>query len=125
MYRRRLLGGADAFLWALAEVTGALDCLRWGACRTAASLAFLSILFSLSDAVLRKNDINGQAHHVFNHSWKEAFEELTGLFEAGVRVDLDEPAIEVLVKDEVISEELEAELSIIWINCSSNCIECL
>jgi hypothetical protein len=55
--------------------------------------------------------VDGQPEHVLDHSREVDFQQLTGLFNAGVGVHLDEPDVEVLVQDEVVAEELETGLT--------------
>jgi hypothetical protein len=51
--------------------------------------------------------VDGEFEHVVEHAGDEDFEDLGALLDAGVRVHLDQPRVEVLVQDEVVPEQLE------------------
>ena len=125
LHRDRLLGSANSFLWALTlaiEVLSFLRNLRW---RGSCAFLILATFFALADSALREHNINCQLKHVLNHSRKQLLKQLARLFEARIRVHLNEPAVEVLIQDEVIPKELEAELSAVWINGAPHCVESL
>ena len=59
--------------------------------------------------------VDGEFEHVVEHAGDEDLEYLGALLNARVGVDLDEPGVEVLIKDEVVAEELEAAPSPRWV----------
>ena len=63
-----------------------------------------------------ERSIYSDPEHVLDHPGEENLEELAGLLDAGVRVDLDEPDVEVLVEDEVVAEELEGVLPLVGVD---------
>ena len=87
------------------------------------AMSLLLEVFASADAILREGDIDCELQHVFDHAWQQAFEQLARLLQARVRVHFDQPRVELLVEDEVIAEEFEAELAPVRIQCFPHCVE--
>ena len=79
------------------------------------AILLLLEVFAPPDAIFRKDHIDGQFEHVFYHAGQQTLEELARFLQARVRIDLDQPGVEVFVEDEVVAEELEAVFAAVGI----------
>jgi len=70
--------------------------------------AFLDLL----ERLLGEELVDRQLQHVLDHARQIALQQLGGLLEAGIRVHFDEPLVEVLVKNEVVTEQFKAVLAL-------------
>ena len=87
-------------------------------------LLFIAKFTSFPYARLREDHIDCEFQHVFNHTWQDSFQKIARLFQAWIRVDFDQPRVEIFIQDEIVAEKFKAEFSSIWINCPSHSIEC-
>ena len=63
----------------------------------------------------RKHLVKGELKSVIEHARDQNFQKRAGLFKARVRVHFDQPRLKGRVNDEVVAENLHAELSILRI----------
>ncbi len=63
----------------------------------------------------RKHLVKGELKSVIEHARDQNFQKRAGLFKARVRVHFDQPRLQGRVDDEVVAENLHAELSILRI----------
>ena len=61
-----------------------------------------TLTFSLLLLNFRENYVNCDSQHVFNHPRQVNLQELARFFDARVRVDFNQPYIEVFVKHEIV-----------------------
>ena len=62
-------------------------------------------------AILVEYSVNGEAEHVVEHSWDENLEQVRGFLYARIRVDLNQVALQILIDNEVIADQLEGVLT--------------
>ena len=67
-------------------------------------LLFIAKLSSLPNRRLREDHIDCQLQHVFNHAWQDSFQKIARLFQAWIRVDFDQPRVEIFIQDEIVAE---------------------
>lgn len=73
----------------------------------------------------RVDHIESQLQSIINHPGDEHTKEGAGLFKAGVSVNLNEPRLQGLVDDEIVTEDLEAELPPLRVELGFHWPECV
>ena len=72
-----------------------------------------------------KKLVNSQLEHVLYHPRQEHLQQAGAFFQTRVRVDLDQPKVKVLIKDEIVAKKFKAVFSAVWIDLLSDSVESL
>jgi hypothetical protein len=63
------------------------------------------------NAVLVEDSVNGEAEHVIEHSRDKNLEQVRGFLNTWIGVDLNQVALQILIDNEVVTDQLEGVLA--------------
>ncbi len=63
------------------------------------------------NAVLVEDSVDGESEHVIQHSRDKYLEQVRGFFNTWIRIDLNKVALQILINDEVITDQFEGVLA--------------
>ena len=63
------------------------------------------------NAVLVEDSINGEAEHVIEHSRDKNLEQVRGFLNTRIGIDLNQVALQILIDNEVVTDQLEGVLA--------------
>ena len=63
------------------------------------------------NAVLVEDSVNGEAEHVIEHPWDKNLEQVRGFLNTWIGIDLNQVALQILIDNEVVTDQLEGVLA--------------